>query len=173
MKGIFLKSLAIVVVSLALSFGSAYAGPAAALRPTISVSSPIVVLDKNAKLIIMGSGYRPGQEVVVLFHDAFGVLTNVPENAVANDRGSWAMVWDMNDYVSKNIITGGVYAIMAADAKYNVFASTAVGFIDASKDPKDWPDWAKAADVKKPEVKPKESGKQKDEKKKEEKKKKE
>lgn len=168
MKGIVLKSLAVLVVSLALSLSSAYAGPAAALRPTITVSSPIMVLDKSSKLIIMGSGYRPGQEVMVLFHDTLGVLTNVPETVVANDRGSWATVWDLKDYVDKKIITDGVYAIMAADSKYNIFASTAVGFIDASKDPKDQPAWAKAADIKKPEAKKKEE--KKDESKKEKKK---
>ncbi len=167
MKATFLKSLAVVVLSLALSFSSAFAAPAAAPRPTIAVASPVMVLDKNAKLIIMGSGFRPGQEVVILFHDALGVLTNVPEAVVANDRGSWATVWDMKDYVGKNIVTDGVYAIMAADAKYNVFASTPVAFIDAGKDPKDQPDWAKAADVKKSgAAKTEEKGKEKEKKKK-------
>ncbi len=167
MKGTFFKSFAVLALSLVLPFGSAYAGPAAAPRPTITVSSPVMVLDKNAKLIIMGSGYRPGQEVVILFHDALGVLTNVPETVVANDRGSWATVWDMKDYVSKKIIADGVYAIMAADAKYNVFASTPVAFIDASKDPKDQPDWAKAADIKKSgAAKTDEKGKEKEKKKK-------
>ncbi len=168
MKERLLKTLmvSVLVLSLTLPFGSAFAaGQAAAPRPTISVSSPVMVLDKNAKLVILGSGYRPGQEVTVLFQDALGVLTNVPETAVANERGSWAMVWEMKDYVDKKIIGDGVYAIMAADAKYNIFATTAVGFIDASKDPKDQPAWAKAADVKKPEGKKTEEDKEKKKKK--------
>ncbi len=167
MKKMSLIALVGLVFYLSTSLIPVYAAPAAAVRPTISVSPSVIALEKNAKLVIMGSGYRPGQEVLILFHDALGVLTALPDAAVANDRGSWAAVWDMADYVGRKIVTDGVYAIMSADAKYNVIATTTAGFVDVSKDLKDWPDWATAAGIKKPEAKQTE-GKQKEGKKKKE-----
>ncbi len=156
MKKTFAAALIGVILSLLLLGVPVFAASKSEVRPSISCSPSVLPLDKKANVIILGSGFQPGQEVLILFHDALGVLTALPEPAVANERGSWATVWEMSDYVGKKIITDGVYSIMAADAKYNVLATTTAGFVDVSKDAKDWPDWAKAAGLKKPEGKPKE-----------------
>jgi hypothetical protein len=118
-------------------------------RPIVAVSPFVVPLDKKTKLVIMGSGYSPGQELRILCEDAFGVIMALEvESVVANERGSWAVVWTLGRYARKKVVTEGVYAIMAADTDYNILATTPVGLVNATKDPKQWPDWAKAAKIK-------------------------
>lgn len=116
--------------------------------PVISVSPAVAPLDRNAKVVVMGSGFTPGKEVLIVFEDRLGVPTALPMAGVPNERGSWAVVWTLGRYARKKIVTEGVYSIMAADMDYNALTSTPLAFVDATNDPKKWPEWAKAAKIK-------------------------
>jgi hypothetical protein len=122
--------------------------------PKVVVSPVAAPIDKKASIVIMGSGFQPGQEIAVLFEDNYGAL-GVLDEVKANERGSWATVWKLGRYTRRGIIKEGAFAIMAADMDYNVLASCPVGFVNVKKDPKEWPDWAKAAGVRAKEKKKK------------------
>jgi hypothetical protein len=142
----FAGLLALVFV-LGVCLTAAMAQPAGGSGPSLVASPAAVAIDRKAQIVVMGSGFEPGQEISVLFEDNYGAL-GVLDEVKANERGSWAMVWTLGRYTRRGIIKEGAFAIMAADSDYNVLASCPVGFVDAKKDPKEWPDWAKAAGVK-------------------------
>jgi hypothetical protein len=115
--------------------------------PKVVVSPVAAAIDKNSSMVIMGSGFEPGEEIAVLFEDNYGALC-VLDEVKANERGSWATVWKLGRYTRRGIIKEGAFAIVAADMDYNALASCPVGFVNVKKDPKEWPKWAEPAGVK-------------------------
>jgi len=141
----------VLILSFLLGMGytvnMAQAADNPAIGPTVVVSPGAAPIDKNAKFVIMGSGFKAGQEISVLFQDDYGAFNEVKEVKV-NKRGNWATVWTLGRYTRGGIIKDGIYAIMAADRAYNILASTPVGFVKATNPPKKWPKWAKPAGIK-------------------------
>ena len=116
--------------------------------PTVMVATPILTLDKKAEVIIMGSGFEPGQELHLLFTTMDGVRADIgyavdPE-PVANEIGAWATAWAAGRYVSKKLIEEGVYTFTVTDGAFNALASAPVAFYDAEKPQEELPGWAKA-----------------------------
>lgn len=159
MKKSYFAGLLIVVLLLSLGIALPMAQAQSAAGPNVVVTPAAAAIDKKSKVTIMGSGFKPGQEISILFQDEYGALSVIKE-AKANSRGSWATVWTLGRYTRRGIIKDGIYAIMAADNEYNVLASAPVGFIKQTGSKKKWPDWAKAA-----KIKAKKSGKRKKKKK--------
>lgn len=119
-----------------------------AAGPSVLVSPGVAPIAAETQVVIMGSGFKPDQEVIVIFEDEYGALAELKQ-AKANERGSWATVWTLGRYTRRGIIKDGVYAIMAVDKDFNLITSAPVAFVDAYKDPKGWPEWAAAAGIKK------------------------
>jgi hypothetical protein len=142
------------VFVLGVCCGVALAQMNAPVGPTLMVNPVAAPIDRKAKVVIMGSGFEPGQEISVLFEDNYGALSVLAE-VKANERGSWATAWTLGRYTRRGIIEDGVYAIMAADQDYNTLASCPVGFVKATGDPEKWPKWGKAAGIKAKKKKPK------------------
>ena len=116
---------------------------------TLTVATPVLEIGKKTQVVIMGSGFEPGQEVNLLFTTMDGVRADIgyalDPAPVANDLGAWAAAWTgAGRYCSKKLIKEGVYTITATDGEYNALATASVAFYDAGKPEEEWPGWAKA-----------------------------
>lgn len=115
--------------------------------PSVIVSPIVAPLDKNTQIVITGSGFDPGQELVIGFEDEYGASAEIKEVKV-NERGSWATAWTLGRYTRRGILKDGVYPIIVMDKDLNIIKTAPVAFIKPTGDPKKWPDWAKAAKIK-------------------------
>jgi hypothetical protein len=111
------------------------------LGPVMTMGTPLVKMagKKTAGVVIMGAGFKPGQEVRLLFHTPTGLQSDIgyllkPEPK-ADQAGSWTTTWSAGRYVSRKLIDpkGGVYKIVATDAEYNPIAHSTIFFQAAKK----------------------------------------
>ncbi|MFC1814762.1 hypothetical protein ACFL0M_02240 [Thermodesulfobacteriota bacterium] len=129
----------ILVVGLMGISGSNFLGPneSMAAEPILATGTPLVKMSKDSKVVIMGSGFKPGQEVRILFTSPDGLQSDIgyalKPTPKADKTGSWATTWNAGRYVSKKLIKGGAYKILAADEDYNPIAHTPVFFQAAKK----------------------------------------
>ena len=100
--------------------------------PTLALGTPMVKMSKKSEVIIMGTGFKPGQELVILFtlpdgnqSDIGYALKPAPK---ADPTGSFACTWSAGRYVRKGFIKGGAYKIEATDPEYNPLAYGVVFF---------------------------------------------
>jgi hypothetical protein len=105
--------------------------------PIVVVASPMVKMDKKAKITIVGTGFQPGQEVSLLFTDVDGVQSDIgyalKPQPKANKIGAWVSTWSCGRYISKKLIKEGAYAITVADSEYNIIAHAPVAFYKAKE----------------------------------------
>jgi hypothetical protein len=100
------------------------------------MGTPLVKMagKKTAGVVIMGTGFKPGQEINVLFVSPDGLQSDIgyalkptPE---PDKTGSWTTTWSAARYVARKLVDpkGGAYKIVVADSEYNPIAHTAVFF---------------------------------------------
>jgi|GEM_PF-588856 hypothetical protein len=99
--------------------------------PIIS-ATPMVKLANDAKITIVGTGFKPGEEIVILYTDPNGVMADVgyalkPEPKV-DSNGEWSTTWNCGRYVKKKLIREGVISITVADGEYNILAHDTIAF---------------------------------------------
>ena len=108
-----------------------------ALGPTVVVATPNVALDKKVSVVLKGTGFKPGEEIRLLFKDVNGVLTDIQSalkpQPKADGSGTWATTWNASRYVSKKLIKEGALVIQAANSEYKTLA---VGTVNFHKPPK-------------------------------------
>jgi hypothetical protein len=82
----------------------------------------------------MGTGFKPGQEVRVLFTSPDGLQSDIgyalkPEPK-PDKTGSWTATWSAGRYVARKLINpkGGAYKILVTDGDYNPIAHAPVFF---------------------------------------------
>jgi hypothetical protein len=106
--------------------------PATAAAAPKVMATPMVAMTKDAKVAIKGTGFKPGEEIQVLFTDKNGVIANVlyalDPKPVAKDTGQWETTWNAGGYISKNLIKEGVTAIEVTDADFNLITHAAIAF---------------------------------------------
>jgi len=126
--------IAVVMVVAFLGAGQVLAADES---PVLSLGTPMVKISKKAQVVIMGSGFKPSQEVSILITDANGLQTDigyalkpVPK---ADGTGTWATTWNAGRFVSKKIVGAGPCKITVTDADYNPVAHTVVFFEKAAK----------------------------------------
>jgi hypothetical protein len=107
---------------------SSVEGPA----PTVEVASP-VKMSKKATTTIKGQGFKPGQEVNLLFTAKDGIESDIGyalEPAPKPDEsGTWSTTWKCGRFISKKLVMAGKsYKIAVTDAEYNPLAQTFVSF---------------------------------------------
>jgi len=128
-KGINWITMIIVVLSLGVNTPAVFAK--SAVTPLISATSN-VKMEKNTKVLIEGSGFRPGQLIILVYTDPNGVLTNIgyalKPTPVADSKGEWSTTWNCWRYIRKKIINEGVSSIIATDDEYNIIAHDSVYF---------------------------------------------
>jgi hypothetical protein len=107
--------------------------------PVLMVATAENKVSSKAKVIIMGCGFKPKQEVHILFTTLDGVLSDIDDalkpKPVANEIGTWVTTWTLGGY-SKIIKEEGAYTITAADSDYNFLAQVPVAFYVEKKEKK-------------------------------------
>ena len=88
---------------------------AAEMGPVLSVATPVVKMSKKSEVVIMGTGFKPGQELFILFTTVDGYPSDIgyalKPAPKADQTGSFVTTWSAGRYVSKKFITGGAYKI--------------------------------------------------------------
>ena len=106
----------------------------------VVAATPYVKMSKKAKVVIMGTGFTPGQEIRVLFTTMDGMLNDIGVHLkpapVPNKVGAWVTTWKCGRFVRKKLIKQGAYIITVTDSKYNVLAHAPVAFYAAKKSKK-------------------------------------
>jgi hypothetical protein len=107
--------------------GFAYAG-----SPIVS-ATPMVKMEKGAKVFILGSGFAPNQELKILQTDPKGITADIgseskPKSVTADSSGNWTSVWNPGRFISKKLIKEGVTALDIVDGDYNLLAHASVYF---------------------------------------------
>ena len=115
----------------------------------VIVTPSVVPLDSKSQVVIMGSGFQPGQSISILINDKFGNLSNMtndldPELVISED-GCWVSTWSLGRYASRGMMIEGVYSVRVQDESLAILASAPVAFVDAEKPRDQWPTWAQAA----------------------------
>ena len=124
---------------LGIGKGPAKEGMAAAVEPgpTVMAGTPVVKMSKKSVVVIMGTGFKPGQEVRILFTTRDGVRADIgyalKPQPVANKVGAWATTWKCGRFVRKKLIKQGAYTLTVTDAEYNPIAHAPVAFVKAKK----------------------------------------
>ena len=111
-------------------------GFAGNMGPVVSMGTPLVKMagKKTAGVVIMGTGFKPGQEINILFVSPDGLQSDIGyalKPAPKPDKtGSWTTTWSAGRYVARKLINpkGGAYKIVVSDGEYNPIAHTAVFF---------------------------------------------
>jgi len=106
------------------------------LGPVVSMGTPLVKMagKKTAGVVIMGTGFKPGQEINVLFVTPDGLQSDIgyalKPTPKPDKTGSWATTWSAGRYVARKLVNpkGGAYKIVVSDAEYNPIAHTVVYF---------------------------------------------
>lgn len=97
------------------------------------VDTPTVTMSKKATVGLSGQGFKPGEEVVILFTAVDGVVSDIgfalDPQPVADEAGAWTTTWKCGRFISKKLIKEGTYTLKAAAADYNILAEATVAFI--------------------------------------------
>ena len=109
------------------------------LGPVVTMGTPMVIMagKKTEPVVIMGTGFKPKQEIRVLFTTEDGLQSDIgyalKPQPKPDQSGTWGTSWGAARYVARKLIKGGVYTITAADSDYNPIASTVVTFFNPAK----------------------------------------
>ena len=128
---IFLIAALSLVLGIIGFNGTSFAGGGKV--PTLILVTPEVDLAKETKVKLKGTGFKPGDAVMILFYDQNGVPLDVgwalkPEPK-ADANGEWATTWNAKRYMQKKMIKAGEYTIAVTDADYNEIDSKMVKFV--------------------------------------------
>jgi hypothetical protein len=90
-------------------------------------------MSKKATTTIKGQGFKPGQEVNLLFTAKDGIESDIgyalKPAPKADESGNWSTTWKCGRFISKKLVLEGKsYKIAVTDAEYNPLAHTFVSF---------------------------------------------
>lgn len=101
--------------------------------PKLIVETPKVTMSKQAKVSLSGQGFKPGEEVAILFTAVDGVVSDIgfalDPQPFADKKGAWATTWKCGRFINKKLIKEGTYTLKATDTDYNALAEATVTFI--------------------------------------------
>jgi len=107
-------------------------------RPIITAATPLLILDTKSKAVIMGSGFKPGQQLRILITTPDGMETDIAgymkPAPKADATGTWASTWSLSYYVKNKLVTAGAMTIRATDENYNLITHTPIFFQEPKKD---------------------------------------
>jgi hypothetical protein len=107
--------------------------------PVLMVATQEIKVSSKANVVIMGCGFKPKQEVHILFTTLDGVLSDIEDalnpKPVANEIGAWVTTWTLGGY-SKIMKEEGAYTISVADSDYNFLAHVPIAFYPEKKEKK-------------------------------------
>ncbi len=107
------------------------------LAPTLTVATPVATLSKGLSVTLLGAGYKPDEDIVVLFTDAEGMQTNINSALEPAPKpgksGCWSSTWTVDDFVKAKVVTAGVFTLTVTDKGYKPLAQAAIAFKEAPK----------------------------------------
>ena len=99
--------------------------------PTIVAANPLIKIDKKATVVIIGSGFKPGQEIRILFKPLDGIFGDIgyalKPYPVPNKVGAFVTTWTCGRHLNKNIVESA-YSLTATTMEYEVLAQTPIAF---------------------------------------------
>ena len=130
--------LAVVLQGSGIFSGARAADNMGQPAPKVVVWPAVMKLHSGTNMLIMGSGFDPGQELYVLFPAGDGTVSNIvaylkptPEPGMgitADERGN--LVYAFNIGRLERVGIEGVVDLSITDLSYNVLATTPVGLAD-------------------------------------------
>jgi hypothetical protein len=140
MKGKVLTLVAVIVLVCLMGYTHMVAGKGTAKRepgPTVVIGTPMVEMSKNARVVIMGTGFDPGQKVRIFFTTTDGVRADVgyalDGKPVANDIGAWVVTWKCGRLIQRKLVTEGAYTITVTEPDSTFLAHAPVTFYAKEK----------------------------------------
>ncbi len=124
------------LIAIIMVFGlihiSSTTSSAGELGPKVVIGTPVVKMSKQSKVVILGSGFKPGQEIRLLFTTDDGLQSDIgyalSPDPKANKNGAWATTWSAGRYVGRKLVKQGAYVISATDADYKIIDQAPVSF---------------------------------------------
>ena len=111
--------------------------PAGDLAAKVMVANPYQKLNNKAKVTIVGTSFKPGQEVSLLFTSADGVQADIgyalKPAPKANKIGAWVTTWSCGRFIKKKLIKKGAYKITVTDSDYNALDQAPIAFYAVKK----------------------------------------
>ena len=109
---------------------------AAQSNPVVSMGTPIVKMagKKTAGVVIEGAGFKPGQEIHILFVSKDGLKSDIgyalKPTPKPDKTGSWSTTWKAGRFIAKKLVDpkGGSYKIIVTDKDYIPISETTVLF---------------------------------------------
>ena len=135
-----MNEIAKKLVFLVLMVSFAYTGlitmveeaAASDVKPVLAVVTPLIKMSDCKAIIVMGSGYLPGQEIHLLFTTSDGQQSDIgyaiKPNPIPDKTGSWATTWNASHFVKKKLVSGGAYKLSVVDSDYRPIAHVPVYF---------------------------------------------
>lgn len=138
MKKFFGYTTAVILIASVMGLmGSSILGPAeclaAEIGPVLALGTPMVKMSKKAEVVIMGTGFKPGQALSILFTAADGTLANIGLDIKADATGTFGGTWKAGRYIRKKLIKGGAYKLEVTDTDYNTITQSVVYFLKEKK----------------------------------------
>jgi hypothetical protein len=126
-----LVAVAVLVCGTHMGVGLSSAEESLQPKPTVVVANPMVKIEKNAQLVIIGSGFNPGQELRILFKPLDGVFGDIgyalKPYPVPNKHGNWVTTWTCGRHLNKNI-KESAYHLTVTTMEYDFLAQTPIAF---------------------------------------------
>ena len=111
-------------------------GQGSGVKPVVQTAEP-VKMSKKAKVGINGSGFKPGQEVYLVFTDKNGIESDIgyalKPAPKADAEGKWSTTWSCGRFIARKLVKAGDYKLTVTDTEYNPLTETTVTFVPAPK----------------------------------------
>ena len=99
--------------------------------PAIVVANPMIKITMDAKVVIIGSGFKPGQEIRILFKPLDGIFGDIgyalKPDPVPNKVGAFVTTWTCGRHLNKNI-KESAYNLTVTTMEYEFLAQTPKAF---------------------------------------------
>lgn len=138
MKKVLWSCVAVIflVYATGMGVGASIAQESIQLTPTVVVANPMVKIEKTAKLVIIGSGFKPGQKIRIMFKPLDGVPGDIgyalEPYPVPNEFGNWVTTWTCGRHLRKSI-REGAYSLTVFTMEYEFLAHAPIAFYKEKK----------------------------------------
>ncbi|MFC1978260.1 hypothetical protein ACFLWS_08410 [Chloroflexota bacterium] len=102
--------------------------------PTVTTDRAVVPFEAGAEkskeeVVISGSGFEPGIEVLILLPDSWGNLTNIgvlvdDSPIIVNEDGTFEFAWKLDRWTRQDVGGAGLFSLQVVDTDFNTLATT-------------------------------------------------
>ena len=108
--------------------------PETKLQGTVTTDRAVVPFEAGAKkskeeVVISGSGFEPGIEVLILLPDSWGNLNNIvplvdESPLIVNEDGTFEFAWKLDRWTRPQVGAAGLFSLQVVDTDFNTLATT-------------------------------------------------